>query len=100
MHLEAVCTSKTLSIGFRRFPARIRSYAGHDALSALLVAAIPEIDGNGLDGGIYRQTMYIWIEISCEGMLPSREAKIREDFVRITKEHCRLKCASRSGSGS
>lgn len=91
MHLEAVCTQKTLAIGFERFPARIRCYEGHDALSKLLATAIPEINREGLEGGFYRQTLYIWIEIECEDMTPEREAEIRETFVTITKDYCRLK---------
>lgn len=91
MKLEVVCTTKTLAIAFSRFPARIRSYAGHDALSDLLVAAIPEIDRDGLDGGFYRQMKFVWITIECEDMTPEREAEVRETFLRILKDYCRLK---------
>jgi hypothetical protein len=89
--LEAVCTQKSYAIGFTRFPARIRSHEGHDALSDLLTGAIPEINAEGLDGGFYRQTLHIYITIDCEDMTAERDAEIRDTFVHITKEYCRLK---------
>lgn len=91
MKLEAVCTKKTLAIGFSSFPKRICSYEGHDALNDLLVVAIPEIDRQGFDGGFYRQTMHVWITIECEGMTDAREREIRTEFVRILKAYCKLK---------
>ena len=93
MNLEVVCLEKTLAIGFSRgkFPKRICSYEGHDELSDLLIQAIPEINGDGLDGGFYRQTLHIYITIECEDMTPEREEEIRRTFLRITKEYCKLK---------
>lgn len=91
MKLEAVCTEKVLMIGFTRFPARLRSIEAHDKLNDILVEVIPEITRDGLDGGMYRQMMCVWITIECEDMDEGREAWIRDEFVRLLKEFCKLK---------
>jgi len=86
--LEVVCAQKVLAIGFGRFPARIRSFEGHDKLNDLLVAAIPEINRDGLDGGFYRQTLHVWITIDCEGVPAWREDAIVQEFADITERFC------------
>jgi hypothetical protein len=90
MLLEVVCSEKVLTIGFEKFPSRIRSFAGHDVLSDVLCGAIPEMR-DGLEGGIYAQMKHVWITVECEGMSMIREQEIRETFLRLLKEHCRLK---------
>lgn len=88
MPLEVVCMEKTLTIGFSRFPARLRSFAAHDKLDALLKESIPEIVGEGLDGGMYRQTLNVWIVVDCDGLSSEREDEIARTFAEITEQFC------------
>jgi len=96
--LKVVCTIKTLAIGFNRFPRLLCDHDSHDRLSGILSEQIPEIDRDGLDGGMYRQCKALWITIECEGMTEERYKEIESIFASEVEKFCyprRLKCRTK-----